>query len=235
MAEVIVALDQPTGREALSLVDRLPGLRWVKVGSTLFVREGPAIVTELVGRGLRVFLDLKWHDIPHQVAGAVRSAADLGVSLATVHGTGGRAMLEAAAEAARLAREGMGGIRLVAVSVLTSHDSRSYGDAVGRDTPDLGEEVVRLARIAVAAGMNGMVASPLEARAVRAIVGDDGWVVVPGVRPPGAQAHDQRRTATPEEVVAAGATHIVVGRPVAGADNPWAVYQKLCQSAASGR
>ncbi|UCF41451.1 MAG: orotidine-5'-phosphate decarboxylase [Gemmatimonadota bacterium] len=224
MAEVIVALDLPTGRAALQLVDRLPGLRWVKVGPVLFVREGPALIGELKARGVRVFLDLKWHDIPNTVAEAARHAAALQVDLATVHALGGRAMLEAAVAAA-------GALRLAAVTVLTSHTAESYGEAVGRDgDAEVLSEVVRLARLAVGSGVGALVTSPHEAAAVAEVAGPDRWLVVPGIRPEGSEAHDQKRAATPREAVAAGATHLVVGRPVTGAERPAEVYQEICEA-----
>ncbi len=244
MAEVVLALDLASGPDALLLVDRLPGLRWAKVGPMLFLRDGPALVRELTSRGVKVFLDLKWHDIPSSVAGAVRAAGEHGVALATVHALGGRAMLEAAAAAPG------GAMRLVAVSVLTSHTAEDYWGALGRrDRSDVADEVVRLARMAVDAGIDGVVASPLEVAAVRQALGPDRWIVVPGIRPASVRArraspvharhassvpaNDQSRTATPEEAVAAGATHLVVGRPITRAKNPREVYEQICAAASS--
>ena len=226
MAEVIVALDVGSATEALELVDRLPGLRWAKVGPVLFVREGPALIRELEGRGIQVFLDLKWHDIPNTVVEAVRGAEGLGVKLATVHALGGRAMLEAAAQAA-------GQVRLAAVTVLTSHSPEGYWDTVGRagGPEDVAAEVGRLARLAVDSGVGAVVTSPREAAAVREIAGPDRWVVVPGVRPAGSAADDQRRTADPASAVANGATHLVVGRPITRAENPRAVYEGIVETA----
>jgi orotidine-5'-phosphate decarboxylase len=155
MAELVVALDLP-GDEARRLLDRLPEVRWVKVGSILFTREGPALLRELAGRGLQVFLDLKWHDIPHTVAGAVESAAGLGVAMATVHTLGGADMM---AEAARASGGRLG---VVGVTVLTSHSRAGYGAATGRG-PEvvLLDEVGRLAEAAQVAGLRGVVCSPL--------------------------------------------------------------------------
>ena len=226
MAEVIVALDMVAGEEALALVARLPGLRWVKVGSTLFVGAGRELVRELKARGLRVFLDLKWHDIPHQVAGAVAAAAGAGIDLATVHALGGRAMMRAAAEAAGDA------LRVVAVTMLTSHAAEDYADLVGRgDTVDPAGEVARLAHMALAAGLGGVVVSAAEAAVAKSELGGDAWVVVPGIRLPGAPTDDQRRTADPRSAVVAGATHLVVGRPISRADDPDRVYQAICEAA----
>jgi orotidine-5'-phosphate decarboxylase len=224
MAEVIVALDHPSRAEALRLVDRVPGLRWVKVGSTLFVAEGPALVQELKSRGLRVFLDLKWHDIPHQVEGSVRAAAAWGVDLVSVHALGGGRMMTAARHA------GGDATRVAAVSVLTSHDAGEWSAIVGRPSTTAAD-VARLARAAADAGLTAMVASPSEAEQVRAVLGPAAWVVTPGIRPAGASADDQRRTATPSEAVGSGATHLVVGRPITGATDPAAVYDAVCRDA----
>jgi orotidine-5'-phosphate decarboxylase len=224
MAEVIVALDHDSGAAALALVERLPGLRWAKVGATLYVREGPAVVRALRDRGVDVFLDLKWHDIPRQVAGAARAAADLGVSLATVHGLGGPAMLAAA----RAAADAM---RLVAVTVLTSHDAGELAQVLGRADAVPEREVLRLARLALEAGLDGVVAGAAEVRALRAALGPSPWIVVPGIRPAGGPPDDQRRTADPRTAAAAGASHLVVGRPVTGASDPGRVYHLLSEEA----
>ena len=226
MAEVVVALDLPSGEEALRLVDRIPGLRWVKVGSILFTREGPPLVAALRARGLEVFLDLKWHDIPHTVAGAVERAAELGVAMATVHVLGGRAMLVAATDAA--VRAG-GQLALVGVTVLTSHDAAGYGEAIGSHMAGLDTEVVRLARLGVAAGLGGLVCSPREAGAIRRELGARPWLVVPGIRGAGEDPGDQARTASAAEARAAGATHLVVGRPVLRAADPGAAFQRLSE------
>jgi len=222
MAEIVVALDHEHGPDALELVDRLPGLRWVKVGPTLLLSAGTGLLEQLAERGLSVFLDLKWHDIPHQVAGAVRAAVGLGVQLATVHALGGEEMLTAAREAAA------GRLRLVAVSVLTSHDATSYAATVGRNVV-IADEVQRLAAIARRAGVDGMVASPAEVRGIRN-AWPDAVIVVPGIRPAASIPDDQRRTATPEEAVAAGATHLVIGRPITRSDDPLRVYQGVCDA-----
>ncbi len=223
MAELIVALDVSSATEAYRLADALPDLRWVKIGPVLFVRDGPGVVSEFRARGVRVFLDLKWHDIPDVVAGAARSAESLGVDLATVHALGGRVMIAAAVQAARA-------LRVAAVSVLTSHDAAGYWEALGREAGALSGEVVRLARLAVAAGAGAVVSSPLEVEAVREAVGPSPWIVVPGIRLVGAAAHDQRRVAEPADAARAGATHLVVGRPITQADSPGAVYQRICEA-----
>ena len=224
MAEIVLALDLPGGTEALRLLDRLPAARWVKVGSILMTREGPPLVRTLIDRGHSVFLDLKWHDIPNTVAGAVRAARDLGVSMATVHTAGGAAMMTASAEAAGPA------LAIVGVTVLTSHDAASYGRAVGRERVDLMAEVERHARAAVEAGLAGIVCSPREIGRVRAVVGDR-RIVVPGIRRASDRAGDQVRVASAAEAASEGATHLVVGRPVLEAADPAAAYQALLEEA----
>lgn len=222
MVEVILALDTPDGATARRLLDQLPQLRWVKLGSVLVTREGPALVRDCTARGLRVFLDLKWHDIPNTVVGAVRAAAEQGVAMATVHCLGGAAMLRAAqAEAGRTA------LALVGVTVLTSHDAPDYADAVGRTDVALDLEAERLARMAQGAGLAGVVCAAHEAARARALLGASGHVVVPGIRRPGDGAGDQRRTATPRDARAAGATHLVVGRPILTAADPAAALAAI--------
>lgn len=225
MPEPILALDVPSGREALALVERLPGLRWVKLGPVLLVREGPALVRAFTTRGLRVFLDLKWHDIPTTVAGAAAAARDLGVSMATVHCLGGPRMLEAATRAA-------GDVALVGVTVLTSHDAADFERVLGRGVPDLGAEAVRLARLAMGAGLRGMVASGHEVAVLREALGSDPWIVVPGVRLPGDDAGDQARVVDPATAGRRGATHVVVGRPIAAATDPVAAWARLQEALA---
>jgi len=223
VAELIVAFDVPSGRDALALADHLPGLRWAKLGPVLFAREGPAVVREFQARGVRVFLDLKWHDIPSTVAGAVSAARDLGVALATVHCLGGPTMLEQAAAAA-------GDLALVGVTVLTSHGVTELEQALGRGVPDLGVEAERLARLAIGAGLRGVVASGAEVSLLRARLGPEPWLVVPGIRMPGDAIHDQVRTITPGEAVGRGATHLVVGRPITAAPDPALVFQRIAGS-----
>jgi orotidine-5'-phosphate decarboxylase len=225
MAEVIVALDLPSGSDALRLLDRLPEARWVKVGSILMTREGPDLVSVLTERGLRVFLDLKWHDIPNTVAGAVRAAREVGVAMATVHALGGAAMMEAAVVAAD------GAVALVGVTVLTSHDPASYGRAVGRAQVDLADEVGRQSAEVVRAGLAGVVCSPQEVAVVRGRIGPSGWIVVPGIRGRADARGDQVRIATAADAVAAGATHLVVGRPILQAPDPSAAFRGLLEEA----
>jgi orotidine-5'-phosphate decarboxylase len=215
MAEVIVGLDLASPAAALALVDRLgDAVHWYKVGPVLHVADGPAVVRTLQERGKHVFLDLKWHDIPNTVAGAVAAAAGAGVGLATVHLAGGAAMLEAAVAARRE------GLRLVGVGVLTSLDAAAYGAIVGRPVADLAEEQRRLVRLGAAAGLDGFVTAAAEARTVRAVAGPRAVLVVPGVRRAADAAGDQVRTATPAEATAAGADFLVVGRPITAAADP---------------
>jgi orotidine-5'-phosphate decarboxylase len=225
MAEVVLALDLPGGTEALRLLDRMPGARWVKVGSILMSREGSVFLRTLMERGLQVFLDLKWHDIPNTVAGAVAAARDAGVAMATVHTLGGRAMMEAAASAAGDT------LSLVGVTVLTSHDPASYAGAVGRRSVDLGDEVRRQAGAAREAGLAGVVCSPREVALVRTVLGDGGRIVVPGIRRAGDARGDQARVATATDAVADGATHLVVGRPVLEAADPAAAFEAFLEEA----
>jgi orotidine-5'-phosphate decarboxylase len=223
MAELIVAFDLGSGKEALTLADRLPALRWAKIGSALFVREGPALVREFTARKVRVFLDLKWHDIPSTVERAVGAARELGVGMATVHCLGGHDMLVAAVRAA-------GDLPLVGVTVLTSHSSTDLEQIVGRGVPDMGLEGERLARIALAAGLRGVVAGGREIGIVRGALGQGPWIVVPGIRLAGDPRDDQARTVTPPEAVRLGASHLVVGRPITRAADPALVYQQILSS-----
>jgi orotidine-5'-phosphate decarboxylase len=225
MAELILALDLPRAADALRLLDDLPELRWVKVGPVLMTREGPAFVRTLIGRDLKVFLDLKWHDIPNTVAGAVTAARELGVSMATVHVIGGGAMLEAAAVA------GGGELALVGVTVLTSHEPAGYARAVGRSEADIPREVERLALVAAEAGLQGVVCSPQEVSLLRRRLGPDLHIVVPGIRRRTDPATDQARVATAKDAVTNGATHLVVGRPVLQAATPAAAFQEFLREA----
>jgi orotidine-5'-phosphate decarboxylase len=225
MSELILALDVPRGADALLLLDRLPELRWVKVGSILMTREGPGFIRTLTGRGLKVFLDLKWHDIPNTVAGAVTAAREIGVAMATVHTLGGRTMLEAAAVAAGSE------LALVGVTVLTSHDPPSYARAVGRSEVDIPHEVERQALIAAEAGLRGIVCSTEEVSLLRRRLGPDLYMVVPGIRRRGDPVADQARVATAKDAASSGATHLVVGRPVLQAPDPAAAFEEFLKEA----
>jgi orotidine-5'-phosphate decarboxylase len=224
MAELIVAFDLASGRDALALADRLAGLTWAKIGPVLFGREGPGLIKEFTQRGIRVFLDLKWHDIPNIVASAVTAARELGVSMTTVHALGGRNMLAAAAQAAGP------GLAVVGVTVLTSHDAGELESVLGRGVPDVSFEAERLARAALHAGLRGVVASGQELGLLREALGAEPWIVVPGIRAPGEAAGDQVRTIEATDAVRRGATHLVVGRPITAARDPVAAYRRLVEA-----
>jgi orotidine-5'-phosphate decarboxylase len=225
MAELILALDVPTRDAAVALLDRLPDVRWVKLGSILATSAGSGFATELKRRGLSVFLDLKWHDIPSTVQGAVRGARSLGVDMVTVHTLGGHAMLSAAVEAAGDT------MAVVGVTVLTSHSAQEFCTVVGRPTIDLSAEVSRLAGLGIEAGLSGVVCSPLEVGALRARFGTGPLLVVPGIRAADQSHGDQARTAGAAETAVAGATHLVVGRPVVDAKDPEAAWTQLLSEA----
>jgi orotidine-5'-phosphate decarboxylase len=226
----IVALDFPDRAQALGMVARLGSeCSYYKIGGELFTAEGPAIVRAVVEAGARVFLDLKFHDIPNTVKASARSAAKLGASLVTVHASGGRKMMQAAVEGAG---EGCG---VLAVTVLTSMDGGALGEAWGRTAPSVREEVLRLSDLAREAGALGIVCSGEEAEAIRARHGDGLRTLVPGIRMSGGASHDQVRVVSPEEAVAAGASYIVVGRAVTGDPNPVAAMTSINQSVRMGR
>ena len=225
MSEVILALDVPRAADALTLLDRVPELRWVKVGPILMTREGPSLVRTLLGRGLKVFLDLKWHDIPHTVAGAVAAAREIGVSMATVHTLGGSDMLEAAAVAAGP------DLALIGVTVLTSHDPASYARAVGRSEVDLPPETERQALAATEAGLRGVVCSAEEVSLLRRRLGPEPYLVVPGIRRRSDARGDQARVATARDASDSGATHLVIGRPILLAPDPAAVLEEFMKEA----
>ena len=224
---IIVALDCDRDR-ALELADELSGRAvWLKVGMTLFYAEGPDIVREFKRLGFKVFLDLKFHDIPHQVRGAARSAALAGADLLSVHGLGSGPMLAACREGAEEAAVVRGERpRLVAITVLTSMDQDALA-SIGISDP-ISVEAIRLATLASENGIDGVVCSPHEASRMRSILGGpQALVVTPGVRPAGAALGDQSRVATPASAINAGASHIVVARPITGADDPVAAYEAI--------
>ena len=226
---VIVALDHPRAEIALALADRLgPACTFYKVGLELYTAEGPAVVRALLRRGKHVFLDLKLHDIPNTVARAVDRAGELGVRFLTVHAAGGTAMLSAAAAAAP------DGLRLLAVTVLTSLDASGLGAVFGRGVDDAGAEALRLARLARGAGAGGVVCAAAEAGRIRAVLDPDAAIVTPGIRAPGEPRHDQRRVRTASEAFEAGATHIVVGRPVTAAPDPAAAFAAIAADSPRG-
>jgi orotidine-5'-phosphate decarboxylase len=229
--KLIVALDVDTPAEALTLVQRLHGVAGMfKIGSQLFTLAGPQIVKDVISSGAKVFLDLKFHDIPHQVAGSARSAAQLGVSLFTVHASGGMEMMQRAVEGVSQVAEGNGTARakVLAVSVLTSMDANTLAQIGVNSTPE--ESVRRLVKLAAQAGVDGVVASPQEARDIRASAGSrDLLIVTPGIRPANkdAAADDQRRVATPAAALRAGASYLVVGRPITAAADPVAAAREI--------
>lgn len=219
---LIIALDVSTAAAAQKIVAAVGDSAFTyKVGMQLFTAEGPRIVRDLVASGRKVFLDLKYHDIPNTVAAAVREAAALGVSMLTVHASGGRKMLRAATEAATT----NSALQVLAVTVLTSMD---HSDLAELGLPErVVDQVLRLASLALASGCHGVVTSAREASALRHELGDQFAIVTPGVRPAGAAHGDQARVVTPEEAIAAGATHIVVGRPITEAADPAAAARTI--------
>ena len=212
--ELIAVLDVDTREEALDTVQACGACAWFKIGAQLFTRCGPAIVQEVQGLGKQVFLDLKYHDIPNTVGHAAAAAADLGVGLFTLHASGGRKMIEAA----RAQVEGTA-TRILAVTILTSFSDEALREEVGLQET-AAQAVPRLARQAVEAGAHGIVCSPLEIELVREAVGPEPLVVTPGIRPAWASKNDQARIMTPTQAREAGASMIVVGRPILNHPDP---------------
>jgi orotidine-5'-phosphate decarboxylase len=230
--DVIVALDFPDPDAAWNLVERLPVDTWYKVGLELFTRAGPPVVERLVGEGRNVFLDLKLHDIPNTVAGAVRSASRLGARLLTVHAAGGESMLLAAAQAAAESSNSDGAdgttdrLRLLAITVLTSLDEAALSAVIGPGA-SVEETVGRLAGLARESGIDGAVSSVKECRAIKLACGGDFLVVTPGIRLAGQRAQDQMRVATPGTARAAGADFLVVGRTITQAADPAEALERV--------
>lgn len=221
---IICAIDTSDLEEALLLAELLSGeVGALKLGKEFFTAHGPGGLDRIVERNHRIFLDLKFHDIPNTVAGAVRAAAALGCFMLTVHASGGRAMLEAAVDAA--ARAGPDAPGIFAVTVLTSLDDRDLA-TVGQSTP-AADQVMRLARLAESAGLDGVVCSPREAAMLRSALPAEFELVVPGVRPIREDAGDQKRVTTPGEAVAAGADRLVVGRPITRSDDPAGAARRI--------
>lgn len=225
MAELIVALDVNTRQEAVEKVKEIgESVEFYKIGLELFTAEGPDVVKAVKDLGKRIFLDLKFHDIPRTVERAVKSGGKLGVDLMTIHSVGGKAMIRAAADAA--AEFGEAGPKILAVTVLTSLDQSDLCDVgiVGR-TP--AEQVAAMARFATENGAHGLVCSPKEVGALSKALKAGTVFVTPGVRPAGAAVGDQKRVATPADAVRDGATHLVVGRPILAADDPAAAARAI--------
>lgn len=234
-ARLILALDVSSREEALRLVEQLaPPLKWVKVGLQLFTAAGPGLVKELVERGLAVFLDLKFHDIPNTMAGGVRSARELGARFCTVHasaGDGVRSAVEAALETAPTAAAGALPPAVLAVTVLTSFAAEELPYLL--DSRQSGSDLVlRLARESVRAGATGLVASAEEIQPLRESLGREPLLVIPGIRPRGSARQDQSRVATPAEALRRGADFLVIGRPITRAEDPrralLAILDEMC-------
>lgn len=225
--KLIVALDVETPGKALELAKQLHDIAGMfKVGSQLFTSAGPQIVKDILALNSKVFLDLKFHDIPHQVAGAARAAAELGVSLFTVHASGGAEMMQRAVDAVSQKGE----TKVLAITVLTSIDATILSEIGVTSSPD--DSVLRLAKLAEAAGVDGVVASPQEIESIRRTA-PNLLIVTPGIRPSTSRSEDQKRIATPAAAIAAGASYLVVGRPITGAANPLEAAREIVAEMAS--
>jgi len=232
---IIIALDVPTKEEGIALVGRLADARTFKIGLELFTAEGPALFRKLKVLRKDIFLDLKLHDIPNTVAGAVRSAYRHGVQMMTVHTSGGREMMAKAAEAAKAAADAGKGPKpiLLGVTVLTSLKGPDL-EEVGMG-PDVASQVLRLAGLAKAAGLDGVVCSPQEIEVLRREYGRELVIVTPGIRPVWAAAQDQKRIMTPAEAVAKGADYLVIGRPITGAPSPNEAFLRIAEEIGQSR
>ena len=230
---IIVALDGMAPEQALAFAGQVEGLRWVKVGLELFVQAGPEVVAQLREQGLRVFLDLKFHDIPATMAGACRRAAALGAELITVHACAGSEALKAAQAAALEGADsrGLAVPTLLAVTVLTSWEEQRLQRELGLQQ-GIADRVSALAQLAAAAGIGGCVCSPLEASMLRSQHPEPFALVTPGIRPSGTEAADQARVMTPATALAAGATQLVIGRPITRADDPNRAFAQCCAALA---
>jgi len=218
--KIIVALDVPTRKQALALVDRLRDqISFFKIGLQLFTAAGPEVVRETLGTGAKVFLDLKLYDIPNTVAHAVESAGELGVQMLTIHLSGGEAMARAAVDARPKH------LSILGVTVLTSFDERMVRDLGIASTIE--EQVLRLAGVGRSAGVQGLVVSPEEIEVIQGGFGREFQIVVPGIRPGWTDAGDQKRVMTPREAIEAGADYLVIGRPIVAHKNPREAVEKI--------
>ena len=219
---IIVALDFPSQAKALALVSALSGsVSIYKIGLQLYTAAGPSVVQAVIATGAKVFLDLKLHDIPNTVAKAVTAAADLGVTMLTIHLAGGSAMLKAAVEARKP------GLSLLGVTVLTSATQETLAE-IGVDG-NVADQVLRLARLGKKAGLDGFITSPQEVGLLRQQAGQESLLVTPGVRPAGAASDDQKRFTTPREAIAAGADYLVIGRPITAAADPRTAVERIVE------
>jgi len=222
--KIIVALDYPDQEPALQLVNQLPPeLCRLKIGKELFTAAGPRLIETVQDKGFEVFLDLKFHDIPNTVAKACEAAARLGVWMVNVHALGGKKMMQAACEAVAKFDKPP---RLIAVTILTSMDEQDIAEIGLRGSPE--ENVISLARLAKASGLDGVVCSPKEVNQLRQQLGEEFCLVTPGVRPQGADQDDQKRTMTPKQALRSGASYLVIGRPITKADDPLQALTVIC-------
>ncbi|KKD34597.1 MAG: orotidine-5'-phosphate decarboxylase [Limnoraphis robusta] len=228
--KIIVPLDVSSLEDAIALIDQLPQVSFWKVGLELFVSSGPEILTQLKQRQKRIFLDLKFHDIPNTVAGACRSAAKYGVDLITIHATAGKVALKAAQnaiiEGANAANQPLP--NLIAITLLTSLNSRELAFDLNISLK-LPEYALKMALLAQESGLAGAVCSPQEVEQLRRTCGDDFLLVCPGVRPSWAEKGDQQRSFTPSQAFKAGADYLVIGRPITASEDPLAALQRICQ------
>lgn len=231
---IIVPLDVACETDAIALVEQLPDVTFWKVGLQLFTSAGPGILTALKTRQKRIFLDLKFHDIPNTIAGACQAVGRYGVDLVTIHATAGKEALSAAQKAAQqgAAASGVAEPKLIAITLLTSLNARDL--AFDLKIPlELPEYALQMALLAQAAGLDGAVCSPQEVQQLRQTCGDDFLLVCPGVRPSWAAATDQKRSLTPAQALAAGADYLVIGRPITAADNPAQAWDRICNELAA--
>ena len=234
--QIIVPLDVSSMKDAIALLDRLPDVTFWKVGLELFVSDGPAILAQLKQRQKQIFLDLKFHDIPNTMAGACRAAGRYGVDLITVHAPAGKAALQAAQTAAQegAAEAGCAPPNLIAVTLLTSITPWALAMEL-KVSLELTDYALQMALLAQESGLSGIVCSPQEAADLRRVCGDQFLLVCPGVRPAGATKGDQQRAMTPPQAITAGASYLVIGRPITQAADPAAEFQQICDEIAKSR